>query len=135
MLKCICAHTVSYIFCTDLLQVLGMLILCGLLSRRIVGKVCTCYLSLCSIFLSHNILFVAPDLVLLLFHFQFLLLLLLLLLLLIIIIIIITINNIFVAANNEQKNGCNHEKQEKNPFIQHSSVYATVVLHDCIFGS
>jgi len=34
-----------------------MLVLCGILSRQIVGKVCTCYLSLCSIFLSHNILF------------------------------------------------------------------------------
>jgi len=44
------------------------------LSRQIVGKVCTCYLSLCSIFLSHNILFVAPGLVLPLFQFQFLLL-------------------------------------------------------------
>ena len=50
-----------------------MLILCGLLSRQIVVKVCTCYLSLCSIFLSHNILFVAPCLLLPLFHFQFLL--------------------------------------------------------------
>jgi len=55
-----------------------MLILCGLLSRQIVYKVYTCYLSLCSIFLSHNILFVAPGLVLPLFHFQLLLLLLLL---------------------------------------------------------
>jgi len=52
---------------------LGMLILCGLLSHQAVGKVCTCYLSLCSIFLSH-ILFVTPGLVLPLFHFQFLLL-------------------------------------------------------------
>ena len=51
---------------------LGMLILCGLLSRQIVGKVCTCYLSLCSIFLLYSILFVAPGLVLPLFHFQFL---------------------------------------------------------------
>jgi len=51
-----------------------MLILYGLLSRQIVGKVCTCYLSLCSIFLSHNILFLAPGLVLPLFHFKFLLL-------------------------------------------------------------
>ena len=48
--------------------------LCGLLSRQIVGKVCTCYLSLCSIFLSHNNLFVVPGLVLPLFQFQFLLL-------------------------------------------------------------
>ena len=44
------------------------LILCGLLSHQIVGKACTCYLSLCSIFLSH-ILFVVPGLVLPLFHF------------------------------------------------------------------
>ena len=56
------------------LPVLYMLLLCGLLSRQIVGKLCTCYLSLCSIFLSHNILFVAPGLVLPLFHFHFLLL-------------------------------------------------------------
>jgi Na+/melibiose symporter-like transporter len=33
------------------LPVLGMLILYGLLSHQIVGKVCTCYLSLCSIFI------------------------------------------------------------------------------------
>ena len=75
---CICwsvvAHTHYHVFlCIVLLPVLGMLILCGLLSRQIVGTVCTCYLSLCSIFLSHNILFVSPGLVLLLFHFQFLL--------------------------------------------------------------
>ena len=51
---CICwsvvVHTLYHVFlCTVLLPVLCMLILCGLLSRQIVGKVCTCYLSLCSI--------------------------------------------------------------------------------------
>ena len=35
-----------------------MLILCGLLSHQIVGKVCICYLFLCSIFLLCNISFV-----------------------------------------------------------------------------
>ena len=30
-----------------------MLILCVLVSHQIVGKVCTCYLSVCSIFLPH----------------------------------------------------------------------------------
>jgi hypothetical protein len=38
------------------MPVLGMLILCVLLSHQIVGKVCICYLSLCSIFLLHNLL-------------------------------------------------------------------------------
>ena len=73
--KSVVVHTLYHVFlCTVLLLVLGMLILCGLLSHQIVGKVCSCYLSLCSIFLSHNILFVTPSLVLPLFHFQFLLL-------------------------------------------------------------
>ena len=71
LFPCICwsvvVHTLHHVcLCTVLLPVLGMLILCGLLSRQIVSKVCTCYLSLCSIFLSHNILFVVPGLVLLL---------------------------------------------------------------------
>jgi uncharacterized membrane protein len=44
-----------------------MLILCVLLSHQIVGKVCICYLSLCSIFLLRNILFVMLGLVLPLF--------------------------------------------------------------------
>ena len=64
-----------YVFlCSVLLPVLGMLILCALLSPQIVGKVCICYLSLCSIFLLHNILFITLGLMLPLFHFQFLLL-------------------------------------------------------------
>jgi len=63
LFPCICCsvvvHTPYHVFlCTILLPVLGMLILCGLFSRQIVGKVCTCYLSLCTIFLSHNILFI-----------------------------------------------------------------------------
>jgi len=79
----VAVHTLYHVFlCAVLLPVLGMLILCGLLSRQIVGTVCSCYLSLCSIFLSHIIVFVAPGLVLPLFHFQFLLLGLLLLFLL-----------------------------------------------------
>ena len=69
MLKCSCAHALSSLLCTVLLPVLGMLILCGLLSHQIVGKVCICYLSLCSIFLSLNILFVTLGPVLPLFHF------------------------------------------------------------------
>ena len=72
LFPCICwnvvVHTLYHVFlCNVLLPVLGILLLCGLLSRQIVGKVCTCCLSLCSIFLSHNILFVAPGLVLPLF--------------------------------------------------------------------
>ena len=60
---CICwsvvVHTLYHVFlCTVLLPVLGMLILFGLSSHQIVGKFSTCYLSLCSKFLSHNILFV-----------------------------------------------------------------------------
>ena len=44
-------HTLYPVFLrTFLLPVLGMLILCGLLSCQIVGKVYTCSLSLCSIF-------------------------------------------------------------------------------------
>ena len=79
LFPCICCsvavHTLYRVYlCTVLLPVLAMLTLCGLLSHQTVGKVCTCYLSLCSIFLPHNILFVAPGLVLPLFHFQFLLL-------------------------------------------------------------
>jgi len=79
LFPCICwsvvVHSLCHVFlCTVLLPVLCMLILCGLLSHQIVGKVCTCYLSLCSIFLSHTILFVTPGLVLPIFHFQFLLL-------------------------------------------------------------
>ena len=75
MLKCSCTHTLYHVFlCTLLSPVLGMLTSCGLLSRQTVGKVCTCCLSLCSIFLSHNILFVAPGLVLPQFHLQFMLL-------------------------------------------------------------
>ena len=35
-----------------------MLILCGLLSHQIVGKVCICYLFLCSIFLLPGISFI-----------------------------------------------------------------------------
>ena len=75
LFPCICwsavVHTLYHVFlCSVILPVLGMLILCGLVSRQIVGKVCTCYLSLCSIFLSHNILFVTTSLVLPLFHFQ-----------------------------------------------------------------
>jgi hypothetical protein len=42
---------------TVLLPVLGMLILCGLLSHQIVGKVCICYLSVCSILLLLLLLF------------------------------------------------------------------------------
>ena len=59
----LCTHSIMSL-CTVLLPVLGMLILCGLLSHQIVGKVCICHLSLCSIFLSRNILFVTPGLVL-----------------------------------------------------------------------
>ena len=69
-------HMLKYslvFLCTVLLPILGMLI-CGLLSHQIVGKVCTCHLSLSSIFLSCNILFLTLGLVLPLFHFQFLLL-------------------------------------------------------------
>ena len=55
LFPCICwsvvAHTLYHVFLgTVLLPVLGMLMLCGLLSHQIVGKVCICYLSLCSIF-------------------------------------------------------------------------------------
>ena len=68
-------HTLYRVFlCIVLLPVLGMPILYGLLSHRIVGIVCSCYLSLCSISLLHNILFVTLGLVLLLFHSQLMLL-------------------------------------------------------------
>ena len=46
MLKCTCAHNFSCFLRTVLLPVLGMLILSGLLSHQIVGKVCICDLSL-----------------------------------------------------------------------------------------
>jgi hypothetical protein len=45
-----------------------MLIQSGLLSHEILDVVC-----ICCLFLLHDILFVTPDLVLLLFHFQFML--------------------------------------------------------------
>jgi len=51
----------------------------GLLSHRIVGIVCICYLSLCSVSSLRNILFVSLGLALLLFYSLLLLLLLLLL--------------------------------------------------------
>ena len=62
LFPCICwsvvVHTLYHVFlCKVLLPVLGMLILRCLLSRHIVGKVCTCYLYLSSIVLSHNISF------------------------------------------------------------------------------
>jgi hypothetical protein len=61
--------------CIVLLPVLGMLILCGLLSHQIFGKVCIYYLSVCSIILLRGILFVTlGHALLLLLHFQFLLL-------------------------------------------------------------
>ena len=79
LFPCICwsvvVHTLYRVFlCTLLLPVLGMPILYGLLSHQTVGVVCICYLSLCSIPSSCNILFVSLGLVLLLFHSQFLLL-------------------------------------------------------------
>ena len=44
-------HTLYHVFlCIVPLPVLGMLILCGILSHKIVGKVCICCLSLCSKF-------------------------------------------------------------------------------------
>ena len=50
MLKC-SGHTFYRVFlCTVLLPVQGMLILCGILSHQIFGKVCICCLFLCSIF-------------------------------------------------------------------------------------
>jgi hypothetical protein len=50
-------HTLYRVFlCTVLLSVLGMPMLYGLLSHQSVGKVCICYLSLCSISLLRNIL-------------------------------------------------------------------------------
>ena len=78
LFHCIClnvvVHSLYHVFlCTVILPVLGILI-CGLLSHQIFGKVCICYLSLCSIFWLHNILFVTLGLVLPLFNFQFLLL-------------------------------------------------------------
>ena len=72
MLQCSSAHTLSCLMCTVLLPVMSMLILCVLLSHQIVDIICICYLFLFVIFLFHDILFVMPDLVLLLFHFQFL---------------------------------------------------------------
>jgi hypothetical protein len=53
---------------TVLLLVLGMLVWCGLFSHQIVGRVCICYLSLCSIFLLHSTLFVTLGFTLPLFH-------------------------------------------------------------------
>jgi hypothetical protein len=49
--------------CTVLLPVLGTLILCVLLSHQIDGKVNICYMSLCSVCLLQNILFVTLPLV------------------------------------------------------------------------
>ena len=73
MLQCSSAHTLSCLMCTGLLPVMSMVILCVLLSHQIVDITCIFYLFLFVIFLLHDILFVMPDLVLLLFHFQFLL--------------------------------------------------------------
>jgi len=57
--------------CTVLLPVISMLILCVLLSHQIVDIICICYLFLFVIFLLHDVLFLMPDLVLLLVLFQF----------------------------------------------------------------
>jgi len=64
-------HAVLHIV---LLPVLGMLILYGLLSRQIFGRVCFCYPILCAVFLWRSTSCLAPGLVLPLFDFQFLLL-------------------------------------------------------------
>ena len=72
MLKCSWAHTLSCLFLYCSLPILGMLLWCIPLSRQIVYRVCVCCLFLFVIFLSHDIWFVMPDLVLLLFHIQFL---------------------------------------------------------------
>jgi hypothetical protein len=53
--KCVVVRSLYRAFLyAVLLPVLGILILCGLLSHQIVGKVCICYLSVCSIFLLHS---------------------------------------------------------------------------------
>ena len=63
--------------CIVLVPIWVMLILCVLLSHQLVDIVCICSLLLSVIYIYiyylYNILFVMPDLVLLLFHFQFLL--------------------------------------------------------------
>jgi hypothetical protein len=52
-------HTLCHVsLYTVFLPVLAMLILCVLLSHQIVGKVCICCLSLCSIFLLHIIIII-----------------------------------------------------------------------------
>jgi len=71
MLQCSSAHTLSCLMCTVLLPVISMLILCVLLSHQIVDIICICYLFLFVIFLLHDVLFLMPDLVLLLVLFQF----------------------------------------------------------------
>jgi hypothetical protein len=63
MLQCSSTHT--HFLMSHLLPVLSMLIL---LPYQIVDIICICYLFLFVIFLLHDILFVMPDLVLLLFH-------------------------------------------------------------------
>jgi len=76
MLKCSCALTLScsFTYYFFFLPILGVLILYDLLFHQIVGKVCICYPSLCSIFLWLSTLCLALGLVLPLFHFLFLLL-------------------------------------------------------------
>jgi hypothetical protein len=69
LFPCICwsvvVHTLYAVtLVIVLLPVLGILVFCVLLSHQSVGEVCLCYLSLCSIFLLHNILFVTLSLVL-----------------------------------------------------------------------
>jgi len=69
MLKCSWAHTLSYLFII-LLPVLVMLMWCVSLSHQIVPRVCICCVFLFVKFLSRDVSFVMPDIVLLLFHFQ-----------------------------------------------------------------
>ena len=74
MLKCSCAHTLSCPFmCSSFASIGHADIMLSVVSSNC-WQVCTCYLSLCSIFLSHNILFVTTGFVLPLHHFQFMLL-------------------------------------------------------------
>jgi hypothetical protein len=70
MLKCSCAHLSCHFMYCSFASIGHADIMCCIVSSNCC-KVCICYLSLCSIFLLLNILFVTLGLVLPLFHFQF----------------------------------------------------------------
>jgi len=122
-----------------------MPILYGLLSHQIFDKVCTCCLSLCSISSMRNILFVTLDIVLLIFHFQFLLLshpskargtLLLLLLLLLFVVVVVVVAAAAVVVVTSMQCTYNYIPETNHVSMLYSVaavLYLQTMLHVLLF--